>query len=72
MVIIGGGLVGCELAIKLSNEGSNVTLIEALPQIAIGEPILSRMGIIKLLNNAGVKVLTCAPVVEIQIWRRNG
>ena len=65
VVIIGGGLVGCELAIKLSNEESNVTLIEALPQIAMGEPILSRMGIIKLLNNAGVKVLTCAPVVEI-------
>ena len=65
VIIIGGGLVGCELAIKLSNEGHNVTIIEALPQIAMGEPILSRMGIIKLLDKNGVRVLTCAPVVEI-------
>jgi len=65
VIIIGGGLVGCELAIKLSNERHNVTIIEALPQIAMGEPILSRMGIIKLLDKNGVRVLTCAPVVEI-------
>ena len=65
VIIIGGGLVGCELAIKLSNEGHNVTIIEALPQLAMGEPILSRMGIIKLLDKTGVRVLTCAPVVEI-------
>jgi 2,4-dienoyl-CoA reductase-like NADH-dependent reductase (Old Yellow Enzyme family)/thioredoxin reductase len=65
VIIIGGGLVGCELAIKLSNEGHDVTIIEALPQLAMGEPILSRMGIIKLLDKAEVRVLTCAPVVEI-------
>ncbi|MCM1989478.1 FAD-dependent oxidoreductase [Oceanirhabdus seepicola] len=33
VVIVGGGLVGCELALSLSKEGKNVTIVEALDDI---------------------------------------
>ena len=65
VVIIGGGLVGCELALNLATEGKKVTIVEALPQVATGEPILSRMGIINLLTKAKVNILTNAPVIEV-------
>jgi len=65
VVIIGGGLVGCELALNLAAEGKKVTVVEALPQVATGEPTLSRMGIINLLTKAKINILTNAPVIEV-------
>jgi len=65
VVIIGGGLVGCELALNLAAEGKKVTIVEALPQVATGEPTLSRMGIINLLTKAKINILTNAPVIEV-------
>jgi len=65
VVIIGGGLVGCELALNLASEGKKVTIVEALPQVAAGEPRVSRMAIINLLTKAKVNILTNAPVVEV-------
>jgi len=50
VAIIGGGLVGCELALELAKEGKKVTLIEALPEVAMGEATLNKIAIVKLLN----------------------
>lgn len=69
VLIVGGGLVGCELALKLSEEGKKSTVIEALPEVAIGEVTLNRIALAKLLSKANVKVLTNTPVAEI---RKNG
>ena len=39
-VIIGGGLVGCELALDLAQKGHSVTVLEALPEIlSAGAPM---------------------------------
>ena len=41
VVVVGGGLVGCELSLDLINKGRDVTIVEALPQIlssGIGVP----------------------------------
>ncbi|MCB2338819.1 oxidoreductase [Clostridium estertheticum] len=41
-VIVGGGLVGCELALHLAKEGKNVTIVEALNKIlALNGPLCS-------------------------------
>jgi 2-enoate reductase len=41
-VIIGGGLVGCELALHLREKGVEVTIVEALPKIlAVNAPLCS-------------------------------
>ena len=66
VIVIGGGLVGCEIALYLAKQGKDITLIEALPDIAIGEPFINRLAIMKLLKRYNVKVLTRNPVVEIR------
>jgi len=40
VVLIGGGLVGCETALWLRDQGKNVTIVEALPKIlAVNGPL---------------------------------
>ena len=36
IVVVGGGLVGCETGLWLSQQGKNVTIVEALPEILGG------------------------------------
>lgn len=33
IVVVGGGLVGCEIAIDFAKEGKNVTIVEAAPEV---------------------------------------
>lgn len=41
-VVIGGGLVGCELALMLAREGKKVSIVEALPKLmAVNGPLCS-------------------------------
>lgn len=41
-VVIGGGLVGCELALDMAKKGKNVTIVEALDKImAVNGPLCS-------------------------------
>jgi 2-enoate reductase len=41
-VVVGGGLVGCELALDLAKKGKEVTIVEALNKIlAINGPLCS-------------------------------
>ena len=71
VVILGGGLVGCEAAVHLAQEGKNVTVVEMLPDVAVDangrhRPILMQMlePVTKLTNMRGVRVteegLVCA------------
>ena len=42
VVVVGGGLVGCEMALDLAQKGKKVTILEALPKImAVNGPICS-------------------------------
>ena len=65
VVIIGGGLVGCETAIYLAEKGVKVTIVEALSKLAPNEPTINRVVILKLLKKYNVKILTESPVIEI-------
>jgi 2-enoate reductase len=40
VVVIGGGLVGCEISLDLINKGHDVTIVEALPQILSSGPLV--------------------------------
>ena len=65
VLIIGGGLVGCEAALYLAQTGRRVTVVEMLGRICQGENQANRQHLIKLISDAGVNVLTGSTISEI-------
>lgn len=58
VVIIGGGMVGCETAEHLASLGKKVTIIEMLERIAADVGVSSRWVLVKRLRDMGVTVMT--------------
>ena len=56
VVVIGGGLIGCESAAELKAEGKDVTVVEMLPGIAAGCGV-AQMNSLRI-GMVGVKVMT--------------
>lgn len=67
-VIVGGGLVGCELALMLSKQGKKVTVVEVMGDIlSVGGPLCpaNRDMLRDLLRFHRVDVRTMAKAVEV-------
>ncbi len=65
MAIIGGGVVGLEFASIYSTFGTNVTIIEMLPEIIYNEDREAAANLRKEIQKKGIKVVTGAKVEEI-------
>lgn len=68
VAIIGGGLVGCEVAVWLANQGKKVALIEALPELMsarVPTPKPNFLMMLDMLKAAKVEVYTSAAVQYI-------
>lgn len=69
VIVVGGGLVGCELALWLAKQGKKVTLIEMLNDLMVsGAPVAhaNRIMLIDLLKFYKVEILTNTKLVEIK------
>ncbi len=69
VIVIGGGLVGCEMALEYAQDGKEVTVVEALPKIlsaGIPSPIPNGQMIPDLFEHHHVAVLEnhCLSAVE--------
>jgi len=64
IVVGGGGLVGCETASLLA-ENNKVTIIEMLPEVAMGMESLSRRHLIKELNDKNVDIMTSTKIIDL-------
>ena len=64
VVVIGGGLVGCETALYLSQKGKKVTVVEKFEDVARDAFKANREYLLEMLANAGVKILTNSIVLE--------
>jgi dihydrolipoamide dehydrogenase len=62
VAVIGGGAIGCEFASFLVDVGSEVTIIEVLPQILTGVDQQVAQTAARALTKRGVKVVTGAQV----------
>jgi len=66
IAIIGGGLVGLEVAEYLSQEANSITVIEMLDQVAKDLGDLRKICVMESIYHSGVKTLTSAKCVEIK------
>ena len=57
VIVAGGGAVGCETAIWLSEQGKNVTVVEMMPEVVSDSPV-TRATVLEMLKRAGVKLST--------------
>ena len=65
LLIIGGGVIGCEFASLFSILGSSVTIIEKMPQLLPGEDKEIARKIEAVFKKKGIKVNTNAPALQI-------
>jgi 2,4-dienoyl-CoA reductase (NADPH2) len=64
-VVIGGGLVGCEVAEWLAERGHEVVILEMLPRIGSDFGQTTRWLVLQRLRKAGVRMETGARVTRI-------
>jgi 2-enoate reductase len=66
VAIIGGGLVGCELAIYLAQQSKAVVIVEVLDSVARDMWRGNRLHIMELLERHKVRILTSSRTLEIK------
>lgn len=62
--IVGGGSIGCETALYLTNKGWSVILVEMLPTVANDLHEANRVMLLELLKEHDVRILTGSQVKE--------
>jgi pyruvate/2-oxoglutarate dehydrogenase complex dihydrolipoamide dehydrogenase (E3) component len=65
IVIIGGGLAGVETGLHLRNLGKNVTVLEMLQDYAADAGFCYRAGLVRTVQELGLKVITGAKCREV-------
>lgn len=69
IVMIGGGLIGCETALWLAKQGNEVTIVEALPELlSSGKPMphMNRIMLLDLLKFNKVDAITNTSLLEVK------
>ena len=65
IVVIGGGVVGCELSIALGERGHDVTVVEITPHYAATAEIADRMSLEEHMEQHNVTLLVNTQCMEI-------
>lgn len=65
VMVVGGGLIGCETAVYLAEKGKNVTIIEMLGSLALNTNKANRMKLLDMLKDSGVRTITNTKLLEI-------
>jgi len=66
VAVIGGGLIGCETALMLAEQGKKVTIVEMTGDIVPDHEPNAKAGLEDRLGKAGVKVLLNSKAVSIE------
>jgi len=65
VVVVGGGMVGCETAELVASMGKKVCIVEMLKDIAVDVPSRARILLLQRLSEQGVEVRTNVKVMEV-------
>lgn len=66
VVIVGGGLVGCELALQLSHMSRQVTVVDRKPEVCRDASFLYHEGLLMELEKAGVTVCNSTTCLSVE------
>ena len=66
LLVLGGGVVGVEMACAYASLGSRVTIVEALPRLIAGEEELASREVVEALGQAGVEVILGVKAVAVR------
>lgn len=66
VIIVGGGLVGCELALQLSHMSRQVTVVDRKPEVCRDASFLYREGLLMELEKAGVTVCNSTTCLSVE------
>jgi 2-enoate reductase len=66
VVLMGGGLEGCETALWLAQSGKKVTIVEMLPQLNLDIHRSNKAMLFDLLSDASVDILNGVKVISIE------
>jgi len=66
LLIIGGGAIGCEMAQAFQRLGSQVTLVEAMPQLLPNEDKDLAAGVSNSLAAEGVQIMTGCKLLSVE------
>ena len=64
-IIVGGGAIGCEMALHLALSGKKSIVVEMLPEIAGDVPGMAKGALLTALNDTKVDCLTNTRIIEI-------
>ncbi len=64
-IIVGGGAIGCEVALHLAVNEKKSTIVEMLPEIAADVPGMAKGALLTALADKQVESLTNARIIEI-------
>ena len=68
VIVVGGGLIGCETAIWLAEQKRKVTIIEMLDDLMIGSipiPYANRQMVLDMIKVSNVRVMTGTRLMEV-------
>ncbi len=66
-VVLGGGVIGCELASVWRSFGAEVTILEALPRLVAGEDDAVSRQLQRAFTRRGISVLVGAAVTSVEV-----
>lgn len=66
LIVLGGGLVGCEAAIFFAQKGHNVSIVEMRDGYALDAPYRHRCGLVAEIERLGIQIYTSATGKEIR------
>jgi dihydrolipoyl dehydrogenase len=72
MIVVGGGVIGCEFASMMAPLGCRVTVVEALPTILAGEERRVSQTMTQALRRQDVEVVVGTTVSEVLEYRPDG
>lgn len=65
VVVLGGGVTGCETALWLAQKGKKVTLLEVLGDVMVDSFPSNKLQLTQMMVDAGIKTITGARILEI-------